>query len=540
MRHFSQNKKRQLPPPRPIANPFAQFRSPSPEDGGLGGTNKPKQKPKPPHTYAKPGPAAATLPRPQPPPRTEDENGEIGDIPNEERESKQDDDDDNDKEAEEEEEEEDYLTMALPTTTTTSSSTAGETSLQRRQRLAKEGLARGRIPSKAELAAQERQRREEGLARSLFFDQPRREEDEVIRVGGGGGSSANAATTAVNAAGGAAPVSKSKGLAMMAKMGFRPGERLGAVRKGDGAGDVDKVEDGKAQGQNPGQKDQSNHAITEPIRIHIREDRGGIGLEGERKRKLQEAADALGLNNDPNVTTTTGPSNTNKKAKIEDEADYRVRMARERDAARKEKLVTAAQKIAERMDEDGDEGGEGDGDMGSGRNKKGAAAAATAARPLTSIPIVYRALVRNREQAERERRMRHDLETSLGTSTSTTTRHSSSKLPTYQEDEDTFDSYDRIALGKDDDEGQGLKTQVDGGDDDGKQQKVAANVYMPADDLDDEDTELEKFEALDVGERLAKLVAYLRAKYRYCFWCKFAYPDKEMEGCPGPEEEDHD
>lgn len=311
--------------------------------------------------------------------------------------------------------------MAIPTDTPS----APETSLQRRQRLAKEGLRRGAVPSKAELAAQERERREEGLSRSLF------EPDRTSL---------------------ASSAKPSKGLAMMAKMGFRPGATLGAA----GA-----------------------PAPAEPLRIEVREDRGGLGLEGERKRKLDEVVAADG--------------GAGKRARPEvDEGDYRARVARERDAARKEKLVCAAQKIAERMDEDAEED----------------RARTRAARPLRSVPVVYRGLVRGRESEERDRRMRHDLETSAGTL--------SARLPTYEDE--TLDEDDKLALGRED-----KKT-----------------VFVAADDLDEEDPELDEFEALDVDERLGRLTGYLRSRYRYCFWCKFTYPDEGMEGCPGPEEEDHD
>ncbi len=55
-------------------------------------------------------------------------------------------------------------------------------------------------------------------------------------------------------------------------------------------------------------------------------------------------------------------------------------------------------------------------------------------KPLKSIPVVYRGLVRARGEAERDRRMRHDLEQSL------------SRLPTYIDDEEDPD--DKQALGK--------------------------------------------------------------------------------------------
>ena len=59
-------------------------------------------------------------------------------------------------------------------------------------------------------------------------------------------------------------------------------------------------------------------------------------------------------------------------------------------------------------------------------------------------------------------------------------------------------------------------------------------------ELDEEDQELDDFISLPVAERLDRVVDYLRTEYNYCFWCKFRYPDKEMDGCPGRTEEDHD
>ena len=98
--------------------------------------------------------------------------------------------------------------------------------------------------------------------------------------------------------------------------------------------------------------------------------------------------------------------------------------------------------------------------------------------------------------------MRHDLEQSL------------SRLPTYEDDHEDED--DKAAMGK------------------------HQTVFATADDLDEEDTELDDFNEMDVREKLSQLLTYLRTKHRYCFWCKASYPDDELDGCPGFTEEDHD
>lgn len=416
--------------------------------------------------------------------------------------SKQDDGREADQEQEEEEkeeEEDDYMTMTFAETPT-----KPETSLQRRQRLQKEGLRRGMVPSKAQLAEQERERREAGLSRSLFS-----------AAGAGAGTVADDGILLGEkiaaerrrkaqeqqqqqkeqdrdaAAVAAAKKSKSKGLAMMAKMGFTPGSALGQARGEEG-------DDGR---------------VVEPLRIQVREDRGGIGLGDERKRKLREALLPEDEEGDD--------EGKEKKTKVVDEGDYRERMAKERDVARKERLILAAQKIAERMDED---------KRAEEEQEKGTANL----RPLKAIPVLYRGLVRHREEVERDRRARHDLEQSSGFALE-------AKLPRYAEDDDDedLDAYDKMALGK---EEEGLLLLPDAGPDSGGVggDEKKKPVYMPADDLDEEDEELNAFNALEVNDKLAQLVEYLRERFRYCFWCKFAYPDDAMDGCPGVTEEDHD
>ncbi|KAK3299000.1 G-patch domain-containing protein, partial [Chaetomium fimeti] len=164
-------------------------------------------------------------------------------------------------------------------------------------------------------------------------------------------------------------------------------------------------------------------------------------------------------------------------------------MRREREEARWERQLAAAQKVAERMAAEREE-------EDAQRESR-----AAVSRPLKGIPVCWRGLVRSREEAERDRRMRYDLEQGLA------------RLPTYEDAEEDED--DKKALGK------------------------AATTYATAEDLDEEDPELEEFNALPVDERLHKMVEHLRDEYRYCFWCKFTYPDEEMEGCPGLTEEDH-
>ena len=239
---------------------------------------------------------------------------------------------------------------------------------------------------------------------------------------------------------------------MMAKLGFKQGSTLGARKNGS--------------------------ARAEPLGVVIKEDRGGIGLDSEKKRKFREEM-----------------AEEAKRVKA-DEGDYRERVAREREGARMEGLVGGAMRVAERMATEED--GNGDGEAAQDRDVAGEAVAkpTSTKMPTKQVNVLWRGLVRQRDEKERERRMRYDLHQSL------------SRNANYNDPEE--DDQDRQAWGKEEEE------------------------------VEEEDPELDEFNALPAAERLEKLVQHLRQKYRYCFWCKFRYPDDAMKGCPGLTEEDHD
>jgi hypothetical protein len=295
-----------------------------------------------------------------------------------------------------------------------------ETYTQRRLRKERESEARGRVKSNAEQAADEAAARDAALSKSLFT---------------------NPATTSTN-----------KGLAMMAKMGFKPGVALGSK---DNAG-----------------------ARTEPIVISMKEDRGGIGLDSEKKRKFREEVEKEG-----------------KRIKAE-EGEYRERLRKEREEARLEDQVGAAMRVAERLDGEKEEEKEEKPGTDDGTKRK------ISTKPLKQINVLWRGLVRKREEKERDRRIRYDLQQSL------------SRLPTYEDPDEDRD--DKRALGKD------------------------HMQHTLVEDLEEEDPKLDEFNALHPADRLEKLVRYLREGHNYCFWCKYTYPDQNMDGCPGLTEEEHD
>jgi hypothetical protein len=168
-------------------------------------------------------------------------------------------------------------------------------------------------------------------------------------------------------------------------------------------------------------------------------------------------------------------------------------------------LVANAMRVAERMANEKEENETfTNGIADNAEEENGVTTLKISAKPLKQINVLWRGLVRRREEKERDRRMRYDLHQSL------------SRLPTYEDPDE--DKEDKMALGKN-------RIQLQ---------------HTLVEDLEEEDPELDEFNALDPAVRLQKLVMYLREKYNYCFWCKFTYPDKDMEGCPGITEEDHD
>lgn len=318
-----------------------------------------------------------------------------------------------------EDEDDDYMNMifeeSAPSKTT-------ETLTQKKKRLAREAEVKGRTKSKAELAKEEKEKREAALNSS------------TLDTG-------------------------NKGFKMMAALGYKPGTALGASRVAT-----------------EGTKDDR---LLEPIGMEMRDSRSGIGADAEKKRKFREEVEAQ--------------QDTEKKRKV-DAGEFRERQQKEREEKRMEGQMWGAMKVCEKLEEE-DEAEQNSGPDGSTAKRR-------QTKPLNSINVLWRTLVKQRAINERDRRMRYDLHQSL------------SRRPDYDDPDE--DKEDKMALGK------------------------KAELEVVDIDIDEEDAELDEFEALAASEKLEKLVAYLREHWRYCFWCKFRYPNEAMEGCPGTTEADHD
>lgn len=316
--------------------------------------------------------------------------------------------------------EDDYMNMTFEETT---AAPKIETLTQRKKRLAREAEVKGRTKSKAELAEEERKKREAALN-----------------------------TTSLDIT--------NKGFKMMAALGYKPGSALGVSRTGTGGEQDDR--------------------LLEPIGLEMKDSRSGVGADAEKKRKFREEVGAQ--------------EDVEKKRKV-DADEFRERQQKEREEKRIEGQVWGAMKVCERL-------GEEDNEAGSSTDTKVGSTSRIATKPLSSVNVLWRGLVKQRAINERDRRMRYDLHQSL------------SRRPDYDDADEDKD--DQTALEK-------------------KAETEEVDV-----DLDAEDEELDQFEALEISEKLARLVTCLRERWNYCFWCKFKYPDKEMDGCPGTTEEDHD
>lgn len=336
--------------------------------------------------------------------------------------------------------------------------------------------AKARIPSKAERAAAEAARREDALNESVLHP-------------------------------------SNKGFQMMAKLGFKPGDRLGrrspppprapspaalSFAKPEKNGEED-VNETRPETENEGNKNENENTAwiqsrAEPLRLIIKEDRGGIGLDSEKKRKFRQETDHV-----------------SKKSKA-DEGEYRDRMRAEREERRCEGLVVGAQKVLEKLETDDMAEKEKDSKKVKGRKEKS----------LKEVNVLYRGLVCERLEREREKLARMVFEDSLSTMSETRSHFPKPRLPKFNSEDDEDEPH---AIQQDPKEGEGV---------------AFVEQSLDSDEEAEEDAELNEFNALPSTEKLSRLVMYMREKYWYCFWCKYRYDSAEMEGCPGVTEEDHD
>lgn len=164
----------------------------------------------------------------------------------------------------------------------------------------------------------------------------------------------------------------------MAKFGFKQGDALG----------------------------KSEDARKEPIRVNHKDDRGGIGLESEKKRKFREQfekADRLA-----------------KRSK-EEEGDYLEVRRQEQKEKKLQRDLDNAQRTAERL---------------SDRETEEKGTPESGEKPLQDINVLWRARARRRIEIKHEKQQRRELNNSI-----------TSRLPTLADENEDDDS--KVAQGED-------------------------------------------------------------------------------------------
>ncbi|RDA94467.1 hypothetical protein CP533_2236 [Ophiocordyceps camponoti-saundersi (nom. inval.)] len=251
-----------------------------------------------------------------------------------------------------------------------------ETSLQRTTRLKTESRARGFVKSKAKRRAEADAEREKALSTSLL-ENPR--------------------------------TKNSKGLAMMNKMGFTGG----------------------ALGNCP-----DSSVSAEPIKLTIKEGRGGIGHQSNKKRRHQQQEEE----------EQADVENREVKVPRIDPSEYRERNRVVYEEKRLRDNISALQRMAMKLDD-----------------KVPHDPSIPRRSPLKDLPVVYRGEVRLRERKLRENRAR---------------LQALHRLPTYSDDE--ADEDDILALGLNRRKAKDVAADVDDTDDelDGFEAQSSRDQYI--------------------------------------------------------------
>lgn len=164
----------------------------------------------------------------------------------------------------------------------------------------------------------------------------------------------------------------------MAKFGFKQGDALG----------------------------KSENARKEPIRVNVKDDRGGVGLESERKRKFREQFEEA--------------ERLVKRSK-EEEGDYLEMRRQEQKEKKLERDLDSAQRTAERL---------------SDKEIEEKSSPEPGEKPLQDINVLWRARARRRIEIKHDKQQRRELNNSL-----------SSRLPTLAAEDEDDDC--KVAQGQD-------------------------------------------------------------------------------------------
>ncbi|KAI0692651.1 hypothetical protein BC835DRAFT_1307044 [Cytidiella melzeri] len=364
--------------------------------------------------------------------------------------------------------EDDYLSdKFLAQAASSSSTTSTKTYTERRKEEQRRAAIRNEENRKRSRRELELESRQEGLSRSLF---------EQASDDGDGGSSAP----------------KNKALAMMMKMGFKPGQALGPSSSSEPPSRTSRppavhragTPDRRASSDSPEHDSDSSvpkpQHRTVPLPLNEWAGKKGIGL-GSKRATSPSAAERL--------------AKMSKMADERDHADFRDRARQEYEERRAEGRLGPAQSTCVTLDEK------------AGRefnvlwlNPNNPDTFPEGLVDALEDPSVLYSLKRRQHDGDIEGRLRTRMQAdALQPLTSTL---------------------------EDDDETSGT----------GKQE--ANKTPYSEEDI----KEAEQFLRLGPSDRLELVLDYLRRRYAYCFWCGTEYEDQnDMEqNCPGADEDAHD
>lgn len=224
----------------------------------------------------------------------------------------------------------------------------------------------------------------------------------------------------------------------------------------------------------------NGRGLLEPLKPAEAPSGVGLGFANEQKRKIVSKAETV------------------KKQVLEEQTEYRDSIRSEIDEKRIGGRIFAAQKVCETLDTQAAE----DAAAAAGRD----APIPESLPDLKHINVLWRSRAIYRKERERERLLRQQM---LDSAMTFSGRQYNDDYPSMNKSEAASD--------------------------------LRRLVYEEDGEEDEEDPELSDFEALDAQERLDKILAYLREKHCYCFWCGCKYTDKaDLQNCPGLDEEDHE
>ncbi|KAF9933592.1 hypothetical protein FBU30_005031 [Linnemannia zychae] len=300
---------------------------------------------------------------------------------------------------------------------------------------------------------------------------------------------------------------ENKGMAMLLKMGFKKGGTLGAIKPPTDTAttSISQETPGKepADVNSSSRNHDNNNALRTPLAIHIKQGRGGLGMDTSRKRQAEEILQ----------------KQEQETLRVFDE-DFRGQKRDQFEQEKRKRQLGAARGICMRLDA-----------------KKIEARSQEEKEKDTSL---------NLENIEGQRSNKfwwiddslpdEVLGTKMmgpGAEVSVDVEHNQQHTSEEVLDGHSYDQSDS----EDSHREQGVVKRI----------RLDSNIRENFDQDTSEDIEPPKwgerpsFAQLEIYDKLKEVVAYLRSEHSYCFWCSAQYdgPDDISENCPGESEDDH-